>query len=144
MAPESPLHRQHPLQRQQRQQQRQQQQQQHGPCQLEYEEKQQQQQQGPRDHLSQLEYEQQQLDSQKTRLVRKIYEVEGKMGNSRAAREQFRPQLDELQGQCADVEKALHDLGLKLCRAYRRRDLREGIEGPTHLWVSRVTAPLEE
>ena len=172
MTPESPLHRHHPVQRQQREQHRQQQQlllqqqpppppppqqqqqqqqqqdqkqqQQHEQQQQQLQQQQQQQQQGPRDHLSQLEDEQQQLDSQKTRLVREIYEVEGKMGSSRAAREQFRPQLDELQIQYADVEKASHELGLKLCRAYRRRDLRAGIEGPTHLWVSRVTAPLEE
>ena len=162
MAPESPLHRHHPVQQQQReqhrqqllilqqQQRRQQQQQQQEEedqkrqQQPEQQQQQQQQQQGPRDHLSRLEDEQQQLDSQKTRLVREICEVEGKMGSSRATREQFRPHLDELQSQYADLEKASHELGLKLCRAYRRRDLRAGTEGPTHLWVSRVTAPLEE
>ncbi|KAF8542459.1 hypothetical protein BDD12DRAFT_876254 [Trichophaea hybrida] len=82
--------------------------------------------QAPRDHISQLEYEQEQLEDRKKSLRKKIYD------------------LEELNQEYADAEKSAHDLGLKLYRAYRRKDKRDGLEGPTHLWVSRVTAPLDD
>jgi len=99
--------------------------------------------QEPRDHISQLEYEQEQLEDQKKNLRKKIYDLEVEIPmSSRSVRDQLKAQLEELNQQYADTEKSAHDLGLKLYRAYRRKDKRDGNEGPTHLWVSRVTAPL--
>ena len=72
-----------------------------------------------------------------------IFDFGKKLENcsNRAAREQLQARINEMNQESADSELAIHDLGLKLHRAYRRRDKRDGGEGPTHLWVSRVTAP---
>jgi hypothetical protein len=101
----------------------------------------------PRGHIEQLEYEQAAQEERKTELRSEIWGIEQtlKMATTeRGLRERLRERLDGLNQEYADAEKAAHDTGLKLYRAYRRQDKRDGVEGPTHLWVSRVTAPLEE
>jgi hypothetical protein len=101
----------------------------------------------PRGHIEQLEYEQAQHEACKKELRTEIYGIEQTLKTAtmdRSLRERLKARLDELQQEYADAEKMVHDLGLKLYRAYRRRDKRDGVEGPTHLWVSRVTAPLDE
>ncbi|KAI5858577.1 hypothetical protein BZA05DRAFT_381768 [Tricharina praecox] len=98
----------------------------------------------PRDHIGQLEYEQEQHETRKRELRQEIWGIEQRMKAAtmeRAQREKLKVRLEGLNQEYADAEKLHHDLGLKLYRAYRRRDKREGVEGPTHLWVSRVTAP---
>lgn len=100
----------------------------------------------PRDHIGQLEYEQEQHDTRKRELRQEIWAIEQRMEAAtmeRSQRDRLKARLEDLNQEYADTEKLHHDLGLKLYRAYRRRDTREGVEGPTHLWVSRVTAPLD-
>jgi len=100
----------------------------------------------PRDHIGQLEYEQEQNETRKRELHKEIWAIEQRMKVAtmeRSRRDRLKARLDDLNQDYADAEKLHHDLGLKLYRAYRRRDKREGVEGPTHLWVSRVTAPRE-
>lgn len=100
----------------------------------------------PRGYIEQLEYEQSQIEARKTELRSEIWRIEQTVKNAsteRPLRDRLNSRLEELNQDYADAEKAAHDLGLKLYRAYRRRDKRDGIEGPTHLWVSRVTAPTD-
>lgn len=55
------------------------------------------------------------------------------------ARGDMNRRVQELERELADVEKECHEVGMKLHRAWRRRDRKMGREGPTHLWVSRVS-----
>lgn len=56
----------------------------------------------------------------------------------RRKREDEKRKVEALRQEEADVRKEEHELGLKLHRAYKRRD-KEGIYEPTTLWVRRVT-----
>jgi uncharacterized coiled-coil protein SlyX len=101
----------------------------------------------PGSHIEQLEYEQAAQEERITELRAEIWGIEQTLkiaSTERGLRERLKQRLDCLNQEYADAEKAAHDLGLKLYRAYRRQDKRDGVEGPTHLWVSRVTAPLGE
>jgi hypothetical protein len=101
----------------------------------------------PRNHIEQLEYEQAAQEERKTELRSEIWGIEQTLKiatTDRGLRERLKQRLDGLNQEYADAEKSAHDLGLKLYRAYRRQDKRDGVEGPTHLWVSRVTAPLDD
>lgn len=99
----------------------------------------------PMDRITQLELEQEKLKTGRYELRIKIYDLEmvlppNPSTHNAAVREQMKGELEDLQQQLADVEKEIHETGLKLHRAIRRREKREGYEGPTHLWISRVTA----
>jgi hypothetical protein len=98
----------------------------------------------PTDHIARLEHEQERLETCKRKLRKEIYELEIVLPPNSCSlklevREQLKSRLEELRGEYADAEKAAHDTGLKLYRAYRRTDKKNGVDGPTHLWVSRVT-----
>ncbi|CCX32808.1 Similar to hypothetical protein [Tuber melanosporum Mel28]; acc. no. XP_002835706 [Pyronema omphalodes CBS 100304] len=99
----------------------------------------------PRDYIEELEHEQKQLEIQKRDYRRRIFHMEQRIeaSNSISLTEQFKKQLEQLNQEYQDLEKTTHDLGLKLYRAYRRKDRAEGGEGATHLWVSRITAPVD-
>ena len=56
----------------------------------------------------------------------------------RRKREEEKKKVEGLREEEALVRREEHDLGLKLHRAYKRRD-KEGIYEPTTLWVRRVT-----
>lgn len=99
--------------------------------------------QPPRDHLEQLEYEQEQLEVRKSNIRREIWDLEQLLPpnpstHNPIARKDMTKRLEELVPELADVEKEIHETGMKLHRAWRRRDKNMGSEGPTHLWVSRV------
>ncbi|RPA92988.1 hypothetical protein L873DRAFT_1707483 [Choiromyces venosus 120613-1] len=105
--------------------------------------------QEPRDHISQLEYEQDQLTMHRTALRREIYDLEQVLPpnpstHNPVARREMQARRDQLVQDLADVEKEVHEMGMKLHRAWRRRDKKMGREGPTHLWVSRVTGREDE
>jgi len=98
----------------------------------------------PTDLISRLEHEQERLETRKRELRKEVYELEIVLPPNPCSlklevREQLKSRLEELHGEYADAEKAAHDTGLKLYRAYRRTDKKNGVDGPTHLWVSRVT-----
>lgn len=99
--------------------------------------------QPPRDHLEQLEYEQEQLEVRRSNIKREIWDLEQLLPpnpstHNPIAREDMNKRLGELVPELADVEKEIHETGMKLHRAWRRRDKNMGSERPTHLWVSRV------
>jgi len=56
----------------------------------------------------------------------------------RRKREEEKKKIEMLREEEAEVVREEHELGLKLHRAYKRRD-KEGIYEPTTLWVRRVT-----
>ncbi|KAI5788416.1 hypothetical protein EDC01DRAFT_660044 [Geopyxis carbonaria] len=98
----------------------------------------------PPDRVSRLEEEQRKLEERKRKLRKDTWELEQLLPpnpstHNPAVREQMKTRLGEINQAYADVEKALHDVGMRLHRAYRRLDKMTG-NGPTHLWVSRVTA----
>lgn len=99
--------------------------------------------QPPRDHIEQLEYEQEQLEARRSSIKREMWDL-GQLlppnpsTHNPIAREGMNKRLGELVSGLADVEKEIHEMGMKLHRAWRRRDKDMGSEGPTHLWVSRV------
>lgn len=100
----------------------------------------------PRDHIEQLEYEQEQLEVRRSAIRREMWDLEQLLPpnpstHNPVAREDMGRRLTELAKELADVEKEVHETGMKLHRAWRRRDKKMGIEGPTHLWVSRVSGP---
>ncbi|KAI5838668.1 hypothetical protein DFP73DRAFT_449822, partial [Morchella snyderi] len=97
----------------------------------------------PRDHIEQLEWEQDKLAARRSDIKREIWDIKQLLPpnpstHNRGAREDMNKRLAELDQQLADVEKEVHENGMKLHRAWRRKDKKMGIEGPTHLWVSRV------
>ncbi|KAH0604413.1 uncharacterized protein H6S33_006790 [Morchella sextelata] len=97
----------------------------------------------PRGHIEQLECEQDKLATRRSDIKREIWDIKQLLPpnpstHNRSAREDMNKRLAELVQQLADVEKEVHENGMKLHRAWRRRDKKMGIEGPTHLWVSRV------
>lgn len=99
--------------------------------------------QPPRDHLEQLEYEHEQLEVRKSNIKREMWDLEQLLPpnpstHNPVARKDMSKRLEELVPELADVEKEIHETGMKLHRAWRRRDKNMGSEGPTHLWVSRV------
>ncbi|CUS14823.1 unnamed protein product [Tuber aestivum] len=105
--------------------------------------------QEPKDHLSQLEFEQDQLTVRRAALRREIYDLEQVLPpnpstHNPVARREMQTRRDQLVQELADVEKEVHEMGMKLHRAWRRRDKKMGTEGPTHLWVSRVTGSGDE
>jgi hypothetical protein len=82
-------------------------------------------------------------------LRREIYDLEQVLPpnpstHNPVARREMQARRDQLVQDLADVEKDLHEMGMKLHRAWRRRDKKMGTEGPTHLWVSRVTGSGDE
>lgn len=99
--------------------------------------------QPPRDHLEQLEYEQEQLEVRRRIIKREMWDLERLLPpnpstHNPLAREDMKKRLGELVQDLAGVEKEIHEIGMKLHRAWRRRDKSMGREGPTHLWVSRA------
>lgn len=99
--------------------------------------------QPPRNHIEQLEYEQEQLELRRSNIKREIWDLEQLLPpnpstHNPIAREDMSKRLGELVPELADVEKEIHETGMMLHRAWRRRDKNTGSEGPTHLWVSRV------
>jgi hypothetical protein len=99
----------------------------------------------PRDYTEVLEHELELLESRKRTLRKEITDVEYQLPpystpSTMAGRTQLKEMLEHLNQEFSDVEMMAHDVGLKLYRAYRRKDKRDGYDGPpTHLWVSRVT-----
>jgi hypothetical protein len=105
--------------------------------------------QKPKDHMSILEEEREQLPSRRTALRREIYNLEQVLPpnpstHNPIARQEMQARRDEMVQELADVEKAVHESGMKLHRAWRRRDKKMGVERPTHLWVSRVAGEEED
>lgn len=97
------------------------------------------------DHLSQLEHASDTHEARARALRAAIAELDTVLPPNPGThnveeRATMRARVVELRQALADEDKALHEAGLRLARARRRRDKREGTEGPTHLWVSRVTA----
>ncbi|KAL7272614.1 hypothetical protein RUND412_004577 [Rhizina undulata] len=98
----------------------------------------------PRDHIQQLDYESEKLNAQKWALKREINELKlllppNPSTYNLSARERMQEKVQELEIKLADIEKEIHEVGMRLHRAWRRRDREMGGEGPTHLWVSRVS-----
>lgn len=96
----------------------------------------------PAGRVRKLEYEQETLEGKKRRLRKRVWELEQRLppNECSAGPEQKRMLMEDKERrerEVADVEKELHDLGMRLHRAYRRLD--EG-EGKTHLWISRATS----
>lgn len=56
----------------------------------------------------------------------------------RLKREEEKRKVEGLKEEEADVRRQEHELGLRLHRAYKRRD-KEAVYEPTVLWVRRVT-----
>jgi len=56
----------------------------------------------------------------------------------RRKREEEKLKVERLRAEEADVRREEHDLGLKLHRAWKRRD-KDAVYEPTGLWVRRVT-----
>lgn len=56
----------------------------------------------------------------------------------RRKRENEKIKVEQLRSEEADVRREEHDVGLKLHRAYKRRD-KNAVYEPTALWVRRVT-----
>lgn len=97
----------------------------------------------PRSHIEQLEYEQDQLVIRKSGIKREMWDLQQLLPpnpstHNPVARKDMNRRLAELVQELADVEKEVHENGMKLHRAWRRRDKKMGFE-PTHLWVSRVS-----
>ena len=91
--------------------------------------------------VGRLEWEQEGLERRKQGLRRDIWECEMRLKEGMEGEERRRVgrEKERREEEVAGVEKELHDLGMRLHRAYRRLDERDGKEGPTHLWVSRAT-----
>lgn len=53
-------------------------------------------------------------------------------------REEEKRKVDGLKTEEADIRRQEHDIGLRLHRAWKRRD-KEAVYEPTGLWVRRVT-----
>lgn len=103
----------------------------------------------PKDRIARLEDEQESLEERKRALKKEIKELEmllppNPTSHNRGTREEMKEQMEILNNAVADVDKELHDLGMKLHRAYRRFEERSGKEGPTHLWISRVVTKGEK
>jgi seryl-tRNA synthetase len=56
----------------------------------------------------------------------------------RRKREEEKRKVESLKEEEADIKREEHELGLKLHRAYKRRD-KDAVYEPTTLWVRRVT-----
>jgi hypothetical protein len=56
----------------------------------------------------------------------------------RRKREMEKMKIERLKTEEADVRREEHDIGLRLHRAWKRRD-KEAVYEPTGLWVRRVT-----
>ena len=56
----------------------------------------------------------------------------------RAKREMEKLKVEGLREEEADIRREEHELGLKLHRAYKRKD-KDAVYEPTTLWVRRVT-----
>lgn len=97
----------------------------------------------PKDHMEELEDKRDQLTTRRTVLRKEIYDLEQVLPpnpstHNPVARKEMQARRDQYVQELADVEKDLHETGMMLHRAWRRRDRKMGTEGPTHLWVSRV------
>ncbi|RPA82602.1 hypothetical protein BJ508DRAFT_86331 [Ascobolus immersus RN42] len=96
----------------------------------------------PKDYLGKLEDKQAELERKKTELSGKVSEMEDKLKFQNfptiAGRRQHTERLDTLKGELADIEKELHDLGIKIYRALRKKNDAEGNDG-RQLWVRRIT-----
>ncbi|KAH0542689.1 hypothetical protein FGG08_002922 [Glutinoglossum americanum] len=56
-----------------------------------------------------------------------------------SARGEMKKRVDDHKMELAEIQKEEHDIGLRLHRAWRRRDKLGQVEEPTGLWVRRVT-----
>ncbi|KAE8382537.1 hypothetical protein BDV26DRAFT_277914 [Aspergillus bertholletiae] len=57
-----------------------------------------------------------------------------------AARDEVKKTVASLNNELADINKEEHEIGMKLFRAWRKRDERECYGGSSGLWVKRVTS----
>lgn len=57
-----------------------------------------------------------------------------------AARDEVKRTVSSLNNELADIKKEDHEIGLKLFRAYKKRDEQGPNAGSTSLWVKRVTS----
>lgn len=57
-----------------------------------------------------------------------------------AARDEVKRTVSSLNSELADINREDHEIGLKLFRAYKKRDEQDSWAGSTSLWVKRVTS----
>jgi len=95
------------------------------------------------EHILQLEAQRDELVAEQRYLMARIRNVEEVLPPNPAThdlkqRALLREELRELQSQYDSIGKQLHETGMMLHRAWRRRDTKLGIESPAVLWVRRV------
>jgi len=58
-------------------------------------------------------------------------------------RSDIKEMIEKKNEELASIEKEIHDIGMLIHRAWRRR-CRNGEEGPTHLWIHNIIAKTSE
>jgi hypothetical protein len=96
----------------------------------------------PKDYLGKLEERQEELERKKNGLSEKVSRMENDLKfkdfGTIAGKRQHIERLEGFKAELADVEKELHDLGIKIYRAQRKKNDAEGNDG-RQLWVKRIT-----
>jgi hypothetical protein len=57
-----------------------------------------------------------------------------------AAREEVKKTVASLNNELAEIKREEHEIGVKLLRAWKKRDEQESYGGSTSIWVKRVTS----
>lgn len=104
-----------------------------------------QEQQQPKNRIEALEERQGTLARRKTNITTIISELNQvfqptSMAYDMAAREEVKKTIAHLNNELAGIVREEHDIGLKLLRAWKKRDDQDLYGGGTGLWVKRVTS----
>ncbi|KAE8349714.1 hypothetical protein BDV28DRAFT_151621 [Aspergillus coremiiformis] len=95
--------------------------------------------------IEMLEARREYLKRRKASINTMIYELTqviqpSPMAYDLAAREEVKKTVTSLNNELADINKEEHEIGMKLFRAWRKRDERECYGGSNGLWVKRVSS----
>lgn len=100
----------------------------------------------PPDHITELRQQMDDISLRRANINKAIHNLTKAQAENqnpmltdwRSARAAER-KVDALKSELADIGREEHDIGLKLHRAYKRREREGDIEGTSALWVRRVT-----
>lgn len=104
-----------------------------------------QEQQQPKDRIEALEERQNTLIRRKTNITTIIDELNlvfqpTSTAYDMTAREEVKKTIGGLNNELSEIRREEHEIGLKLLRAWKKRDEQDLYGGGTGLWVKRVTS----
>lgn len=99
----------------------------------------------PKDHIEALEQRQESLFKRRANITTIINELDQVFQPSAAAydmsaRDEVKKTINGLNNELAEIRREEHEVGLKLLRAWKKRDEKDLYGGGTGLWVKRVTS----